>query len=234
MNIESCLFTPIGIVHSPYREKFGVPRQSGLVEGAISTIEFIPPFDRAEALRGLEQLSHVWVLFLFHQTMREQWKPTVRPPRLGGNERMGVFATRSPFRPNPIGLSSARLLGIDHNDSRLLLKLAGLDLVEGTPVLDIKPYLAYTDSHVDADSGYASNPPTLLNVVWSDDALRAARTYEDKHTGFTQLVEQVLAQDPRPAYVSDDQQREYGMQLYDANIRWKLAGNDIEVLSITL
>ena len=232
MNIESCTFTPIGIVHSPYREKFGIPRQSGLVEEAISTIELTPPFDRAEAVRGLEQLSHVWVLFVFHQTMREQWKPTVRPPRLGGNERLGVFATRSPFRPNPIGLSSARLLGIEQTDSQLLIKLAGLDLVDGTPVLDIKPYIAYADSHVDANSGFASNRPAVLNVVWSDDALQVATTYENQHAGFIQLVEQVLAQDPRPAYVADDEQREYGMQLYDANIRWRLAGDNIEVLNV--
>ena len=232
MNIESCTFTPIGIVHSPYREKFGIPRQSGLVEEAISTIELTPPFDRAEAVRGLEQLSHVWVLFVFHQTMREQWKPTVRPPRLGGNERLGVFATRSPFRPNPIGLSSARLLGIEQTDGQLLIKLAGLDLVDGTPVLDIKPYIAYTDSHVDANSGFASNRPAVLNVVWSDDALQVATTYENQHAGFIQLVEQVLAQDPRPAYVADDEQREYGMQLYDANIRWRLAGDNIEVLNV--
>ena len=232
MSIESCTFTPIGIVHSPYREKFGIPRQSGLVEEAISTIELTPPFDRAEAVRGLEQLSHVWVLFVFHQTMREQWKPTVRPPRLGGNERLGVFATRSPFRPNPIGLSSARLLGIEQTDGQLLIKLAGLDLVDGTPVLDIKPYIAYTDSHVDANSGFASNRPAVLNVVWSDDALQVATTYENQHAGFIQLVEQVLAQDPRPAYVADDEQREYGMQLYDANIRWRLAGDNIEVLNV--
>ena len=232
MSIESCTFTPIGIVHSPYREKFGIPRQSGLVEEAISTIELTPPFDRVEAVRGLEQLSHVWVLFVFHQTMREQWKPTVRPPRLGGNERLGVFATRSPFRPNPIGLSSARLLGIEQTDGHLLIKLAGLDLVDGTPVLDIKPYIVYSDSHVDANSGFASNRPALLNVVWSDDALQVATAYENQHTGFTQLVEQVLAQDPRPAYVADDEQREYGMQLYDANIRWRLVDNNIEVLNV--
>jgi tRNA-Thr(GGU) m(6)t(6)A37 methyltransferase TsaA len=234
MTIESCTFSPIGIVHSPYREKFGIPRQSGLVDEAISTIELIPPFDRAEALRGLEQLSHVWVLFLFHQTMREQWKPTVRPPRLGGNERLGVFATRSPFRPNPIGLSSARLLGIEQNDSHLVLKLAGLDLVDGTPVLDIKPYIAYTDSHTDADSGFASNRPPLLKVVWSDDALRVATAYENQHAGFTKLVAQVLAQDPRPAYIANDVQREFGIQLYDANIRWRLSGSEIEVLSVSV
>ena len=232
MSIESCTFTPIGIVHSPYREKFGIPRQSGLVEEAQSTIELTPPFDRVEALRGLEKLSHVWVLFVFHQTMREQWKPTVRPPRLGGNERLGVFATRSPFRPNPIGLSSARLLGIEQTDSHLLIKLAGLDLVDGTPVLDIKPYIAYTDSHADADCGFASNRPALLNVVWSDDALRVATAYENQHAGFIQLVAQVLAQDPRPAYITNDIQREYGIQLYDANIRWRLSGDVIEILSI--
>ncbi|MBE9516579.1 MAG: tRNA (N6-threonylcarbamoyladenosine(37)-N6)-methyltransferase TrmO [Proteobacteria bacterium] len=232
MSVESYSFSPVGFVRSPYREKFGVPRQSGLVDEAVSVIEFTPPYDRAEAVRGLEQVSHVWVVFVFHQSMREQWKPTVRPPRLGGNERLGVFATRSPFRPNPIGLSSARLLGIDHDNNQLRLTLAGLDLVDGTPVLDVKPYVAYTDSHTDANSGFASHRPEVLEVVWADAALQIAKDYEQTHAGFIRLVEQVLAQDPRPAYIADNDQREYGMQLYDANVRWRLMGGAIEVLTI--
>lgn len=225
-------FTAIGTVHSPYREKFGIPRQSGLVNEAGSHIELYPPYNRVEAVRGMEQLSHIWVLFVFHQAMNEQWRPTVRPPRLGGNDRLGVFATRSPFRPNAIGLSSARLLDIDCRDKRVRLQVAGLDLVDGTPVLDIKPYISYTDSHADAEAGYAHTAPACMNVQWQDAALLVARQLEKKHSGFVSLVEQVLAQDPRPAYQEQEVNRLYGIRLYDSNIRWRVNGDAIEIIAV--
>lgn len=230
MNSDTFSFNAIGVVHSPYAEKFGIPRQSGLVPEAVSTIELYSPYNRPEAVRDLEQFSHVWVISVFHQSLREQWKPTVRPPRLGGNDRIGVFASRSPFRPNAIGLSSARLLDIDSSNNQVTVKLAGLDLVNGTPVLDIKPYVTYTDALADADSGYAEAVPARMQVRWQERALQSAKLHEKNHKGFITLVEQVLAQDPRPAY--QEQDREYGLQLFDINIRWRANDTTVEVLTI--
>jgi tRNA (adenine37-N6)-methyltransferase len=134
-------FTPIGIVHSPFKEKFGVPRQPGIATAARATLELLPPYDREEALEGLSGFSHVWLVFVFHATAAQGWQPSVRPPRLGGNVRVGVFASRSMFRPNPIGLSVVELEGYGREDGRLVLHVKGADLIDGTPVLDIKPYI---------------------------------------------------------------------------------------------
>ena len=150
-------FTPIGYVHSPYKEKFGIPRQPGLVTAAQATLRLVAPFDQPESVRGLEGFSHVWLIFVFHGTAAQGWKPTVRPPRLGGNARLGVFATRSTFRPNPIGLSVAQIVDIDAQHGQVSLTLSGCDLLDGTPILDIKPYLAYADALHQARSGFAPN-----------------------------------------------------------------------------
>ncbi|MDH5633961.1 MAG: tRNA (N6-threonylcarbamoyladenosine(37)-N6)-methyltransferase TrmO [Gammaproteobacteria bacterium] len=234
--MEKCQFDVIGVVRSPFSEKFGVPRQPGLVPAARFSIEFRSDYDRPEAFRGLDEFSHVWLVFLFHQALRGQWKPTVRPPRLGGNERVGVFASRSPFRPNAIGLSSATLLAVEQQAGRTVLQLAGLDLVDGTPVLDIKPYIAYADSHPGARSGFAATVPALVPVRWRESALSDARVVEQRLPGFVTLVEQVLAQDPRPAYIANDADRDYGTMLYDVNVSWRVVefGSrfTVEVLSV--
>ena len=152
-------FAPIGVIHSCFKEKFGIPRQPGLVPAARAVLELLPPYNRAEAVRGLEGFSHIWVSFVFHACLDAPWKPTVRPPRLGGNRRLGVFATRSTHRPNPIGLSAVELERIETGPGRVLLHLKGADLMDGTPVLDIKPYLPYSDVIPGATGGFAAEAP---------------------------------------------------------------------------
>lgn len=155
MNKTYCL-NPIGTIHSCFKEKFTIPRQPGLVKQAKATLELIEPYNRKEAVRGLEEFSHIWVVFVFHKNeSRGQWKPTVRPPRLGGNKRVGIFASRSPHRPSPIGMSAVKLEGIEESKDKILLHLSGVDLLDGTPVLDIKPYIGYADSIEDSYDGFA-------------------------------------------------------------------------------
>ena len=217
----------IARIHSDFSSKFGVPRQSGLVNALESTIVFEPEFRNADALRGLEGFSHLWLVWVFDQAIRDSWSPTVRPPRLGGNQRMGVFATRSPFRPNPIALSSVKLAGIQHTtEYGTILKIRGADLMDGTPILDIKPYIPYADSHPDAIGGFASAPagetlevvipPELLDLVPENrrDALRG-----------------VLAQDPRPHY-QDDPERIYGFGFAGLEVRFSVNGTQLTVSDI--
>ncbi|CAK8737618.1 hypothetical protein SODG_001341 [Sodalis praecaptivus] len=161
-------FRQIGVVRSPYKEKFTVPRQPGLVADGVGELHLLPPYNQAEAVRGLTEFSHIWLLFVFHQTPEGSWRPTVRPPRLGGNSRMGVFATRSPFRPNPIGMSLVALEGITLRGADVILRLGSLDLVDGTPVVDIKPYLPYAESLPDARAGFAQAAPAdTLQIIFS-------------------------------------------------------------------
>jgi tRNA-Thr(GGU) m(6)t(6)A37 methyltransferase TsaA len=215
----------IGHIKTCYGEKFGVPRQSGLVDEAWGELTFEPEFRNRDAVRGLEGFSHVWLVFVFHQAMRDDWKPTVRPPRLGGNERVGVFASRSPFRPNPIGLSVVRLdeIDLDHPDGPIL-KLRGVDLVDGTPILDIKPYIPYADALPDASAGFAPHPPSLLAVSWLDYAA------EDIAADTRAVIESTLAIDPRPAYQQDNN-REYGCLICGYNVRWSVEDNSLVIRS---
>lgn len=155
----SVTFEPIGVIRSCFREKFGIPRQAGLVAEAPATLEIMAPYNRAEAFRGLAEFSHVWIVFLFHDINRDGWRPTVRPPRLGGNKRVGVFATRSGYRPNPIGLSAVALEKITQESGKLRLHLTGGDFLDGTPVLDVKPYVPYADRLPAATGGFAAAPP---------------------------------------------------------------------------
>ena len=224
---------PIGIIHSCFKEKFGIPRQPGLVPEAEATLELLPPWDREEALRGLEGFSHVWILFLFHGVRQQGWSPTVRPPRLGGNQRIGVFASRSPFRPNPIGLSAVELGPIQRRDGRLLLELRGVDLLDGTPVLDIKPYVVYADSIPDARSGFAQDQPeTRLEVAFSQLAERQLAGREDGATT-RRLIVGLLRTDPRPGYAGSAQEgRGYGIRLYDFDLRWQVQAGVVEVLEL--
>lgn len=193
---QEALFHIIAKIHNGFSDKFGIPRQSGLVETVESTIVFEPRFRNPDALRGLDGYSHIWLLWQFTEAMRSEWMPTVRPPRLGGNTHMGVFATRSPFRPNPIGLSSVRLLYIDfHTTQGPVLYVAGADLMDGTPIYDIKPYLAYTDSHPEAKQGFAHGPDSEKMTVEIPLSL-----LEKIPSRLHETIRALLAEDPRPGY----------------------------------
>lgn len=225
---------PIGTVHSPFAEKFAVPRQPGLVTAARATIELIGDTAQADCVRGLEQFSHLWVVFIFHQTQAQGWKPLVRPPRLGGNAKLGVLATRSTFRPNPVGLSVVKLERVRIEHDRVFIDVIGADWVNQTPVIDIKPYIPYADALPDAHGGFAQTPPPTLTTVFEATALHQVKALEAAYPQLQLLIEQVLAQDPRPAYQrrhpADD--KTYGMTLYDVNIRWQMINNQNHVISV--
>ena len=212
----------IGIVESCFKEKFAIPRQPGLSPSAEAIVRLLPPFDTPEMVRGLDGFSHVWLLWIFHATAAQGWRPTVRPPKLGGNRRLGVLATRSTFRPNPVGLSVAKLSRIDTSKG-VCLHVAGADLLDGTPVIDIKPYLHYTDAIADASDGYADCGAQPMPVAFTPAAEQMLTELSARYPRLRQLIIEVLAQDPRPGYVQTSA-REYGMQLFDINIRWRCDG----------
>jgi len=214
----------IARIHSDFHQKFGIPRQSGLAPGTEALVVFEPEYRRPEALRGLSGFSHIWLIWQFSEAVRENWSPTVRPPRLGGNKRMGVFATRSPFRPNPIGLSSVELLSIeDHPEYGSVLRVAGADLLDGTPIYDVKPYLPHVDSHPEARGGFAGEFAEYhLEVEFPEEFLE--RIPEGKRAG---LLE-VLGQDPRPSYQRDPE-RIYGLSYAGFNVQFTVAGTTLTV-----
>jgi tRNA-Thr(GGU) m(6)t(6)A37 methyltransferase TsaA len=226
---------PVGIINTPYKEKFAVPRQPGLVSAAKAQLILSPPYDHPDALRGLEQFSHVWLIFAFHKTMDKGWNPTVRPPRLGGNERLGVFATRSTFRPNPLGLSVAKLESIETKNNQCILHLSGIDLVDNTPVLDIKPYIPYADSLPTAQAGYAIEAPLAdMQVEYTPEAEQQIAAQHNNHPELKIFISQVLAQDPRPAYKKNKTERqEYGVTLYQFNVRWAVENNITTVFDVS-
>lgn len=220
-------FPAIGIVHSCFKEKFGIPRQPGLAPLATAQLELLPPYNERDALDGLEGCSHIWVQFVFHANKREEWKPKVKPPRLGGNKSLGVFATRSPTRPAPIGLSVVKLEGITEIDGKLLLNLSGIDLLDGTPVLDIKPYVPYVDLVPEATNHFASTAPNLVQVEFSGDCAGFCDEYRQKNQiALESLIRQILQQDPRPQYQQPEPERIYGMKLLDLNVQWRYLTND--------
>ncbi|EKT4479490.1 MULTISPECIES: tRNA (N6-threonylcarbamoyladenosine(37)-N6)-methyltransferase TrmO [Pseudomonas] len=223
---------PVGIVHSCFKEKFAIPRQPQLAPAARGVLELLPPFDQGDAVEGLEQVSHVWLLFLFHQALEEKPRLKVRPPRLGGNKSMGVFATRATHRPNGIGQSVVRLEGVE--PGRLLL--SGIDLLDGTPVLDIKPYVPYADSIAGASNQMANAAPVAIAVQWADNALIQAREHALRlNEPLVQLIEQCLAQDPRPAYQIPPSERVYGVKFWDVQVRWHYPQpEEIRVLEVVL
>ena len=217
----------IARIRSDFPTKFGIPRQSGLVEGLKSTIVFEPEYRDRNALRGIEQFSHLWLVWQFSEAVRDSWSPTVRPPRLGGNTRIGVFATRSPFRPNPIGLTSVKLEAV-REDAELgtVLDVSCADLMDGTPILDIKPYIPFTDSHPDASSGYTAQTIThALEVDFPEELLK--KVPEDKKTPLLG----VLAQDPRPSY-QEDAGRIYGLRFADMEVKFRVSENTLTVVSV--
>ncbi len=231
---KSYQFKPIGIIHSCFKEKFGIPRQARLATEATATLELIPPYNNENSIRELENFSHIWLIFIFHQSLSTQWKAMVRPPRLGGNKRVGVFASRSPFRPNPIGMSLIKLRGITQQKGKLSLELQGADLLDQTPVIDIKPYIPYADSVENAQSAYAPTAPeTLLPVVFSETAQQQCREKEKQlNTSLSLLITQILQQDPRPSYKTDDDERIYAMKLYDFDLRWRYQNQHVYVIEL--
>lgn len=209
--------SPIGFVRSCFKEKFAIPRQPQLAPAARGVLELVPPFDQGDAVQGLEQVSHVWLLFLFHQALEDKPRLKVRPPRLGGNKSMGVFATRATHRPNGIGQSVVKLDRVEANR----LWISGIDLLDGTPILDIKPYVPYADSIAGARNEIASTAPVLIPVQWQPQALEQAQLHALRlQEPLLELIEQCLAQDPRPAYQVPSPEREYGAQLWDLDVRW--------------
>ncbi|MBE6576441.1 MAG: tRNA (N6-threonylcarbamoyladenosine(37)-N6)-methyltransferase TrmO [Ruminococcaceae bacterium] len=222
-----CPMKIIAHIRTDFPTKFGIPRQSGLVPDLRGTVVFLPEYRNPDALRGIEGYSHLWLIWQFSEAKREGWSPTVRPPRLGGNTKMGVFATRSPYRPNPIGLSSVRLEGVERTADRgLVLHVSGADLIDGTPILDIKPYLSFTDSHPDAVDGFAETrlsyelevdfPPHLLALVDEDDRCPLLS---------------LLAEDPRPSY-QDDPERIYGMPYGRYDVQFTVAEGCLHVCDV--
>lgn len=218
----------IARVHSDFSTKFGIPRQSGLVDALEATVVFEPEFRNPDALRGLEGFSHLWLVWVFDQAMRKDWSPTVRPPRLGGNTRMGVFATRSPFRPNPIALSCVKLAGLEQTaEYGTVLRITGADLMDGTPILDIKPYIPYADSRPDALGGFASVPAgEVLEVVIPPELL------ERIPAGRREALRGVLAQDPRPHY-QNDPERVYGFGFAGMEVKFSVDGTRLTVRDIS-
>ncbi|WP_029914407.1 tRNA (N6-threonylcarbamoyladenosine(37)-N6)-methyltransferase TrmO [Pelobacter seleniigenes] len=225
---------PIAIIHSPFKEKFATPRQAGLAPTVTAEVVFFPDYATPEAVRGLSEFSHIWLLFLFHHNWQKGWQPTVRPPRLGGNKRVGVYASRSPFRPNPIGLSAVRLLSVIVRDGQVVLKVQGADLIDQTPIIDIKPYLPYGDAISGAAGGFAPQAPShRLAVEFSSLAQEQLARFRPAHPELEALLHETLGLDPRPAYRSaPEDEREYGVRLLDYNIRWQVSGGRVMVLAI--
>ena len=217
----------IGCIHTDFTSKFGIPRQSGLVDELEATIIFEPEYRNPDALRGIEEYSHLWLIWQFSECADKEWTPTVRPPRLGGNKRMGVFATRSPFRPNPLGLSSVRLIGVKKTtEYGCVLRVAGADMLDGTPIYDIKPYLPYVDSHPDASNGFALDEKDgTLDVDFPDDLLKMIPSSKQK------ALIAVLSQDPRPGY-QNEPERVYGIEFAGFDVRFKVKNSTLTVIEI--
>ena len=219
--------TPIAHIRTDFGSKFGVPRQSGVVDELRARIVFEPAYRNPDALRGMEDFSHLWLIWHFSEVKQEGWSPTVRPPRLGGNTRMGVFATRSPFRPNPLGLSSVRIVGIDlHTPEGPVITVAGADLMDGTPIFDMKPYIAYADSHPDAKGGFIEGLTDRSVQVVCDESHLTPLPEETRKSLLA-----VLAHDPRPTY-QNDPDRVYGMKFAGHNVRFTVADGVLTVVEI--
>ena len=225
--MEHITITPIARMHRDFGSKFGIPRQSGLVEELQSTIVFEPEFRNEDALRGIQEFSHLWLIWQFSEAVRQDWSPTVRPPRLGGNTRMGVFATRSPFRPNHLGLSCVRLLSVERTkEYGMVLQVGGADLMDGTPIFDIKPYIPYSDCKPQAAGGFTERAGSfLLKVDFPPELLN--KLPEQKR----EAAIGILSHDPRPSY-QDDPERIYGLSFAGFNIRFRVQGQLLTVLEV--
>ena len=225
--MDEMIVKPVARIRTDFKEKFGIPRQSGRVDALEGVIVFEPDYRNPEALRGIEKFSHLWLIFDFSASHRAQWSPTVRPPRLGGNTRVGVFASRSPFRPNPIGLSCVRLLGTEQTAHEgTVLRVAGVDLLDGTPILDVKPYIPYADCRPDAVGSYAdAHQHDRLEVVFPPELLE--RIPADKR----EAAVACLADDPRPSY-QDDPERMYSMAFAGCDIHFCVNNGTLTVIRV--
>ena len=224
--MEEYVIKPIARLRCDFDGKFGIPRQAGIVEALEGRIVFEPDYRRKEALRGLEQFSHLWLIWQFSEAVREDWSPTVRPPRLGGNTRLGVFATRSPFRPNALGLSCVKLLGIEDDPALgAVIRVGGADLMDGTPIYDIKPYLPYADCKPDALGGFAPDAGATLRVAFAPGT--EALIPEEKRAA----LRGVLANDPRPRY-QHDPDRVYGLSFAGKNVKFRVDGDRLTVIAV--
>ncbi|MEW9798711.1 tRNA (N6-threonylcarbamoyladenosine(37)-N6)-methyltransferase TrmO [Alteromonas sp. CYL-A6] len=233
-SLESYSLTPIGHIATPFRQKFAIPRQPNLVN-AKGMITFLAPYSDPTCFKDIDAFSHLWLLFLFHETMERGWKPAVKAPRLGGNATLGVFASRSTHRPNGIGMSVVRNGGLVKDGKTLMLEVEGVDLLDGTPIIDIKPYLPYADGIPDATDALP-NPiaPGQVPVIFAPDCEAELARRNKKHADFRSLLTGVLAQDPRPAYrhkLKTDE-RDYHVALYDADILWRMVDGCIHVIAI--
>lgn len=230
----SVTLDPVGIIHSCFKEKFGIPRQAGIVPAARAELELFPSYSNPAAVRGLEAFSHIWVIFLFHECARKPRRDTVRPPRLGGNQRMGVFASRSGFRPNAIGMSAVRLEKLCVSPQSIRLLLSGADILDQTPVLDIKPYLPYADLLPEALGGFASDmPPAVMSVAFSNEAEDVCRQQAGRFPLLRDLIIQMLQVDPRPAYYGRRPKKErFGTRIYDFEVKWTCRESSVIVTAI--
>ena len=229
LNEEKVKMKKIAVIRTDFKEKFGIPRQSGLVPELIGKIYFEPEYRNPDALKGLEEFNYIWLIWEFSETKREDFRASVRPPRLGGNSHIGVFATRAPYRPNPIGLSCVRLLDISETDDGPVLTVGGADILDKTAIYDIKPYIPYTDMKPDAAEGFTSRTKLhKLDVVIPDEILK--KIPKDKRKALIS----VLAEDPRPSYQSKDTDRVYGMVFSDFEVKFKVSENVLTVISLLL
>lgn len=218
----------IARIRTDFPTKFGIPRQSGLIDALKGTVVFEPPYRDASALRGIEGYSHLWLIWQFSESVTERFSPTVKPPRLGGNARMGVFATRSPFRPNPLGLSCVRLEGVDwHTPDGPALRVSGADLMDGTPIYDIKPYIPYADCRPDAVGGFTERIDYVRLDVEFPEALLAMIPADKRGA-----LREVLAQDPRPGYRGDGDARRYGVAFAGFDVRFVVEGSTLRVVEV--
>lgn len=229
--MTSNLFTiePIGRIRTPYGQKFAVPRQPGLAPDAYGLIEFFSPYSSEDAFRGLEDFSHIHVIFVFDKAHQDKFHATVRPPRLGGNATVGVFASRSPFRPSSLGLSILKLIKVESIEGKVRLWVAGADLVDGTPIVDIKPYIPFVDSIPNAIGGFAKNPPDCFKVDYSEKALEKLSDLDERHK---RAITQTLSQDPRPAYKGDSDEKIYYALIYNRDLMFKVEDHVIKVLDV--
>lgn len=225
---------PIAILHSPFKEKFGIPRQANLLKSTTAIVELLPPYNTEEWLKGLTDFSDIWLIFGFHQSEQDVCKPLVRPPRLGGNKKIGVFASRSPFRPNGIGMSRVVLQDIIIQQNKCSLKVSCPDLVDGTPIYDIKPYIHYADANPNARCGYAEEAPSAVLEVLFDQKAECFldSVHAIKYVNLREAITEILALDPRPAYKKDTESKQYGLQLFDLNIIWQYSEGKAKILSI--
>jgi tRNA-Thr(GGU) m(6)t(6)A37 methyltransferase TsaA len=226
----------IGVLHSPFKEKFAIPRQPRLVKEAIGRLQMLEPFNHEDFVRDLEQFSHLWLLFMFHQNLEKGYTPTIRPPRLGGNKKVGVFASRATYRPNGIGMSAVQLLDIEKTPQGITLVLGGVDLLDQTPIIDIKPYIPYSDIITDANGGFAEEAPDAdMTVSFTSDALISCEHFEKQYPQLRVLIEKLLAQDPRPAYKKKREDKQsYGVRLYDLNVSWDVVGGHSVVTGVVI